>query len=58
MELMAGIDEVVEKMEQQLKKYKTKVQDRHRGPGLRQMEASEESAESTDSESTEAEAGS
>jgi putative sigma-54 modulation protein len=41
MELMAAIDEVVEKMEQQLKKYKTKVQDRHRGPSHRQMEAPE-----------------
>jgi putative sigma-54 modulation protein len=38
MELMAGIDEVVEKMEQQLRKYKEKVQDRHRGPGPREAE--------------------
>jgi putative sigma-54 modulation protein len=36
-ELMAGVDEVVEKMEQQLVKYKTKIQDRHRGPGHRQV---------------------
>ena len=36
MELMAAVDEVVEKMEQQLRKYKTKIQDRHRGPGHRQ----------------------
>ena len=35
-ELMASIDKVVEKMEQQLRKYKQKVQDRHRGPGHRQ----------------------
>ncbi len=35
-ELMAAVDEVVEKMEQQLRKYKTKIQDRHRGPGHRQ----------------------
>ena len=41
MELMAAIDDVVEKMEQQLRKYKKKVQDRHRGPGHRQMEAPE-----------------
>jgi putative sigma-54 modulation protein len=41
MELTAGIDDVVEKMEQQLRKYKQKVQDRHRGPGHRQMEAPE-----------------
>ena len=40
-ELMAAIDDVVEKMEQQLRKYKQKVQDRHRGSGHRQMEAPE-----------------
>ena len=34
--LLASIDEVVEKMEHQLRKYKQKVQDRHRGPGHRQ----------------------
>ena len=32
-ELMASIDKVVDKMEQQLRKYKEKVQGRHRGPG-------------------------
>ncbi len=36
-ELMASIDKVVDKMEQQLRKYKQKVQDRHRGPGHRQQ---------------------
>ncbi len=41
MELMTSIDNVVEKMEQQLRKYKKKVQDRHRGPGHRQTEAPE-----------------
>ena len=40
-ELMAAIDDVVEKMEQQLRKYKNKVQDRHRGPGHRQVETPE-----------------
>ena len=35
-ELMASVDDVVEKMEQQLRKYKQKVQDRHRGSGHRQ----------------------
>jgi putative sigma-54 modulation protein len=35
-ELMAAVDEVVEKMEQQLVKYKTKIQDRHRAGGHRQ----------------------
>ncbi len=37
MELLASIDDVVEKMEQQLRKHKQKVQDRHRGPGHRQL---------------------
>ncbi len=41
LELMASIDDVVEKMEQQLRKYKQKVQDRHRGPGHRQLETPE-----------------
>jgi putative sigma-54 modulation protein len=41
LELMASIDDVVEKMEQQLRKYKQKVQDRHRGPGHRQAETPE-----------------
>jgi len=41
LELMASIDDVVEKMEQQLRKYKQKVQDRHRGPGHRQIETPE-----------------
>lgn len=38
-DLMASIDKVVDKMEQQLRKYKQKVQDRHRGPGHRQQSA-------------------
>ena len=37
--LMVSIDNVVDKMEQQLRKYKEKVQDRHRGPGYRQQGA-------------------
>lgn len=37
--LMASVDGVVGKMEQQLRKYKEKVQDRHRGPGHKQQEA-------------------
>ena len=41
LELMASIDDVIEKMEQQLRKYKQKVQDRHRGPGHRQAETPE-----------------
>jgi putative sigma-54 modulation protein len=35
-ELMAAVDDVVKNMEQQLVKYKTKIQDRHRVPGSRQ----------------------
>ena len=41
MELVASVDDVVEKMEQQLRRYKEKVQDRHRGPGHRQVETPE-----------------
>lgn len=37
--LMAAIDNTVEKMEQQLRKHKEKVQDRHRGSGQRQHRA-------------------
>ena len=43
-DLMVLIDKVVDKMEQQLRKYKQKVQDRHRGPGHRQHEAPRGSA--------------
>lgn len=38
-ELLAAVDVVVEKMEQQLRKYKEKVQDRHRTTGAKQSEA-------------------
>jgi len=41
LELMASMDDVIEKMEQQLRKYKQKIQDRHRGPGHRQTESPE-----------------
>jgi putative sigma-54 modulation protein len=37
-ELLAAVDVVVEKMEQQLRKYKEKVQDRHRTAGVRPSE--------------------
>ena len=36
--LMTAIDSVIEKMEQQLRKYKQKVQDRHRSSGSHQQE--------------------
>lgn len=35
-DLMGSIDVVVHKLEQQLRKYKEKIQDRHRGSGARQ----------------------
>lgn len=38
--LLAAVDAVVEKMEQQLRKHKERVQDRHRNPGHRQSEVS------------------
>jgi putative sigma-54 modulation protein len=41
MELTGAVDDVVEKMEQQLRKYKNKLQDRHRGPSHRQIETPE-----------------
>ncbi|MCE9607802.1 MAG: ribosome-associated translation inhibitor RaiA [Planctomycetia bacterium] len=37
-DLMAAVDGVIHKIEQQLRKYKEKVQE-HRGPGLRQQAA-------------------
>lgn len=36
-ELMAAVDGAVHKLEQQLRKYKEKVQEHHRGPGLKQQ---------------------
>lgn len=39
-ELMAAVDGVIHKIEQQLRRYKQKVQE-HRGPGLRQQVAAE-----------------
>ncbi len=37
-ELMASLDRVLHKMEQQLRKYKEKIQDHHRKPGLREQQ--------------------
>ena len=42
MELMACVDDVVEKMEQQLRKHKEKVQDRHRTSTPRGPEIAED----------------
>lgn len=38
-ELMAAVDKVLHKLERQLTKYKEKVQDHHRTPGLREQPA-------------------
>ena len=38
-ELMAALDTVIHKLEQQLRKYKDKIQDHHRTEGLRQQVA-------------------
>jgi putative sigma-54 modulation protein len=43
-ELMAALDGAMHKIEQQLRKYKEKVQN-HRGPGLRQQSAQQGAAE-------------
>jgi len=42
-DLMASLDGSIHKVEQQLRKYKQKVQDHHKSPGLRQQNASDES---------------
>lgn len=44
-DLSSCTDIVIEKMEQQLRKHKEKVQDRHRGTGHRQTESSDESSD-------------
>ena len=51
-ELMAAVDTVIHKLEQQLRKYKDKIQDHHRTEGLRQQVAlsSSDSDDSDDSE--------
>ena len=49
-ELLAGVDRVVHKLEQQLRKYKEKLQDHHRGAGLGQQ-GSPASPEGPESES-------
>lgn len=41
-ELLASVDRVLHKMEHQLRKYKDRIQDHHRTPGLREPEASAE----------------
>jgi putative sigma-54 modulation protein len=41
-ELMASVDAVVHRLEQQLRKYKDKVQERHRGTSGRRAEPAEE----------------
>ena len=47
-DLMSSVDQVIHKLEQQLRKYKEKIQGRHRGQGSRQQATASES-ESSDS---------
>lgn len=53
-ELMNAVDQAVHKIEQQLRKYKQRIQERHRSPGARPLEAPEDvepgPAESTQGE--------
>jgi putative sigma-54 modulation protein len=46
-ELLASIDLVVHMIEQQLRKYKQKIQEHHRGSGARQSETSSDSGPAT-----------
>jgi putative sigma-54 modulation protein len=46
-ELLASLDVVVHKVEQQLRKYKQKIQEHHRGSGPRQSEAPSDSGPDT-----------
>lgn len=39
-DLIASVDQAIRKLEQQLRKYKQKIQDRHRTPANRQQESS------------------
>lgn len=41
-ELMSSIDQAMHKLEQQLRKYKQRIQERHRGLGVRTAEVAEE----------------
>jgi putative sigma-54 modulation protein len=48
-ELMSAVDSVLDKLDQQIRKYKEKVQE-HRGPGLSRRSAEAESAEAESGE--------
>jgi len=41
-ELMIAVDAVIHKLEQQIRKHKERIQDRHRGPGHREAAESEQ----------------
>jgi putative sigma-54 modulation protein len=45
-ELMTSLDTVLHRLEQQLRKYKEKVMERHRSPDARRFEAGSEAVES------------
>lgn len=49
-ELMAGVDAVVQKVEQQLRRYKERTVDRHRGGKHSQVEAETETESPSESE--------
>jgi len=49
-DLMASLDVVVSKVEQQLRKYKQRIQDRHRSGAEQELEASADTAISSDPE--------
>lgn len=36
-DLMGSVDQVIHKLEQQLRRYKEKIQDRHRNPNIRKL---------------------
>jgi len=42
-ELMASLDQAIHKLEQQLRKYKKRIQERHRGTGARQQKLERDS---------------
>lgn len=48
--LMASVDSAVHKLEQQLRKYKEKVQDRHRNPNVKRQEGTLEPEAGTEAD--------
>ena len=46
-ELLGSVEQAVHKLEQQLRKYKQKIQEHHRGTGTRQLEVPSDSGPET-----------